>query len=73
MAKKTNQPEASLRKDSLPQPEKVRDAVVQEGAAVRCAEQQNTNDQGDPTKKRNVIPNKSDESLVVTAVAKVKE
>lgn len=69
---KSNDPQATLRKDSKPKPEKVRDAKVEKGAAVRAAEKQNTSDQGGP-KKRNVIPNKSDQSLVTTAVAKIKE
>ena len=70
---KSNDSEATLRKGSLPEAEPVRDAVEQKGAAVRCAQNQNTSDGGDYAKHRNVIPNKSDESLVVTAVAKVKE
>ena len=69
---KSNDSEATRSKYSKTKPEKVRDAVVQKGAAVREAEKQNTNDQGGP-KKRNVIPNKSDQSLVVTSVAKIKE
>lgn len=70
---KSNGEAATLRSGNLPKPEAVRDAKPQDGAAVKCAEKQNTSDGGDYSKKRNVIPNKSDQSLVVTAVAKVKE
>ena len=38
---KSNDSEATLRKDSKPKPEKVRDAKVEKGAAVRAAEKQN--------------------------------
>jgi hypothetical protein len=64
---------ATLRGGNLPKAEAVREVKCDEGAAVRCAQKQNTSDGGEYPKHRNVIPNKSDESLVVTAVAKVKE
>lgn len=70
---KSNGPEATLRSGNLPKGEAVRSAKYQDGATVKCAEKQNTSDGGDYSKKRNVIPNKSDQSLIVTAVAKVKE
>lgn len=38
---KNNSSDATLRKDTLPQPEAVRDAVCEEGAAVRAAKKQN--------------------------------
>ena len=70
---KSNGPEATLRSGNLPKGEAVRSAKYDEGAAVRCATKQNISDGGTDPKKRNVIPNKDDESLIVTAVAKVKE
>lgn len=70
---KSNGETATLRSGNLPKPEAARNAKPQDGMAVKCAERQNTSDGGDYSKKRNVIPNKSDQSLVVTAIAKVKE
>lgn len=70
---KSNGETATLRSGNLPKGEAVRTAKFDDGACVRAAQKQNTSDGGDYAKHRNVIPNKSDESLIVTAVAKVKE
>lgn len=70
---KSNGTTATLRGGNLPKAEAVRTAKYDEGAAVKCATKQNISDGGTDPKKRNVIPNKDDESLIVTAVAKVKE
>lgn len=70
---KSNHETATLRSGNLPKPEKVRSAKCDEGAAVRCAQKQNTSDGGEWPKHRNVIPNESDESIVAVGVVKVKE
>lgn len=70
---KTNDAEATLRKGSLPKSEAVRDAKPVLGVAVKCAQRQNTSDQGEWPKHRNVLPNESDESIVAVGIVKVKE
>lgn len=70
---KNNGPEATLRSGNLPKGEPVRSAKPEAGVAVKCAQRQNTSDQGEWPKHRNVLPNHSDESLIVTSVAKIKE
>lgn len=70
---KSNGETASLRSGNLPKGEAVRDAKPEAGVAVRLAQKQNTSDQGEWPKHRNVLVNKSDESLIVTSIAKIKE
>lgn len=70
---KSNHETATLRAGNLPKPQAVRDAKPTPGAAVKCAQKQNTSDGGDYKKHRNVIPNESDESIVAVGVVKVKE
>lgn len=70
---KSNGTTATLRSGSLPKPEAVRDAKPEAGVAVRLAQKQNTNDGKEWPKGRNVVPNHSDESLIVTSIAKIKE
>lgn len=64
---------ATLRSGNLPKADAVREAKYEEGTAVRCAQKQNTSDGKDWPKGRNVLPNKSDESIVAVGIVKVKE
>jgi hypothetical protein len=52
---KSNDPEATLRKGSLPKSSAVETAKEQKGAAVKCAHKQNENDGGPSVA---VTPNK---------------
>lgn len=63
---KSNDCEATLRKGSLPKAEAVRtvDRNANKGACVKAAQKQNTSDEKSYPKGRNVIPNKSDESVL---------
>jgi hypothetical protein len=70
---KSNGPEATLRSGNLPKAEAVRQCSCNEGAAVKAAQKQNTSDEKDYQKGRNVIPNENDESIVAVGVVKVKE
>lgn len=70
---KSNDETATLRSGNRPKPEAVRSAQPTPGVAVKCAQRQNTSDQGEWPKHRNVVVNKSDESLIVTSIAKIKE
>jgi len=53
---KSNDCEATLRKDRLPKSEAAREAKVQKGSAVEAAKKQNSNDGDD--RSLAVIPNK---------------
>lgn len=70
---KSNHETSTLRSGKLPKAEAVRECKCEEGAAVKCAQKQNTSDGKDWPKGRNVIPNESDESIVAVGVVKVKE
>lgn len=70
---KSNDEKAALRAGNLPKAEAVRHAEPKSGVAVKCAQKQNTSDEKDWPKGRNVIPNESDESIVAVGVVKVKE
>lgn len=64
---KSNGETATLRTGSLPQASAVTTISndVNKGAAVRSAQKQNTSDEKSWPKGRNVIPNSSDDSVLV--------
>ena len=70
-AGKSNGPEATLRNGSKPKASAVTtvDRDANKGKCVLAAQKQNTSDEKSWPKGRNVIPNKSDESILTHPAA----